>query len=64
MNSLTNTLRSPNVEVLVAIDEHGKPRPVPPVIPETPDELRRFHAAALRRASRLELKDKLSKKDY
>jgi acyl-CoA hydrolase len=46
----------------VAIDEHGRPRPVAPVIPETPEELRRFHAASLRRASRLELKDKLSKK--
>jgi acyl-CoA hydrolase len=46
----------------VAIDEQGKTRPVPPVLPETPDELRRFRAAELRRASRLELRNALARK--
>ncbi len=43
----------------VAIDPSGKPRPVPPVIPETDEERRRYHEAGLRRASRLELKKAL-----
>ncbi len=38
----------------VAIDEHGKPTPVPPVQPETEDERRRYRAAEERRARRLE----------
>jgi acyl-CoA hydrolase len=46
----------------VAIDQQGKTRPVPPVLPETPDEQRRYHAAELRRASRLELKAALARK--
>ena len=46
----------------VAIDDHGHPRPVAPVIPETDDELRRYRAAGIRRASRLELKARLAKK--
>ena len=38
----------------VGIDENGKPLPAPPVVPETDAEMRRFTAAALRRAARLE----------
>lgn len=38
----------------VAIDEHGKPTPVPPVVAETDDERRRFAAAQERRRRRLE----------
>ena len=38
----------------VAIDEKGKPVPVPPLKPETPDEKRRFNAAKERRARRLQ----------
>jgi len=38
----------------VAIDEHGKPSPVPPVLPETEEERRRFRAAEERRRRRLE----------
>lgn len=38
----------------VAIDEAGRPTPVAPVIPETPDELRRHAAALARRQRRLE----------
>ncbi len=37
----------------VALDAAGKPRPVPPLKPESPDEMRRFHEAQLRRELRL-----------
>jgi len=37
----------------VALDEHGRPTAVPPVVPETPDEKRRYERAAKRRASRV-----------
>ncbi|MFQ5927968.1 MAG: acyl-CoA thioesterase [Terriglobia bacterium] len=37
----------------VAIDEQGQPKPVPPVICETPNERRRFQQAGLRRQWRL-----------
>ena len=40
--------------VFVAIDEDGNPRPIPPVAPETEYDRLRFHAAEIRRASRLE----------
>lgn len=39
--------------VFVAIDDDGKPRPVPPVVPETADDRRRFHEAEIRRRHRL-----------
>ena len=35
--------------VLVAIDDEGRPRPVPPALAESPDEVRRQHEAKLRR---------------
>ncbi|MDB4977649.1 MAG: acyl-CoA thioesterase [Myxococcaceae bacterium] len=38
----------------VAMDEQGKPRPVPALLPETPIECQRFEEAALRRKSRLD----------
>lgn len=38
----------------VAIDEHGKPTPVPGVVPETEEERRRYRAAEERRRRRLE----------
>ncbi len=38
----------------VGLDSHGKPTPVPPVLPETVDEKRRFEQAKLRRAWRLQ----------
>jgi acyl-CoA hydrolase len=38
----------------VAIDAAGRPIPVPPLLPETPDEHRRHAAAAQRRRRRLE----------
>jgi acyl-CoA hydrolase len=39
--------------VFVALDEHGNPRPVPPVVGETEGERRRQREAKLRRAARL-----------
>jgi len=38
----------------VAIDEHGRPTPVPPVHPETGDEKRRYAEAQQRRQLRLQ----------
>ncbi|MDX2151042.1 MAG: acyl-CoA thioesterase [Bryobacteraceae bacterium] len=40
----------------VALDKAGKPTPIPPVIPETEEEKRRFEEAALRREYRLQLR--------
>ena len=42
----------------VALDAGGRPVPVTPVIPETPDDTRRYQAAGERRAYRLEMRDK------
>ncbi len=39
--------------VFVGVDVAGGPRPVPPVLPETPDDERRFREAQIRRAHRL-----------
>jgi uncharacterized protein (TIGR00369 family) len=39
--------------VFVAVDGAGKPRPVPAVLPETPEEERRWREAQIRRAHRL-----------
>lgn len=38
----------------VAIDRNGRPIPVPPIVPETPDQVRRYEAAKRRRARRLQ----------
>jgi acyl-CoA hydrolase len=38
----------------VAIDKDGKPVPVPPIKPVTPDQIRRYEAAKQRRARRLQ----------
>jgi acyl-CoA hydrolase len=40
----------------VALDEKGGPQPIAQVIPETEDEKRRFEAAGVRRAMRLEMR--------
>ena len=37
----------------VALDDRGAPTPVPPLVPETPDEQRRNNRAAQRRAARV-----------
>ncbi len=39
----------------VGLNDSGKPAPVPPVIPETPEEKRRYQEAIKRRASRIKL---------
>jgi len=39
--------------VYVALDDEGKPRPVPPVEPETDEQRQRQHEAKLRREARL-----------
>ena len=43
--------------VFVAIDEDGKPRPVPPVLPQTDRARLRFQEAQIRRTSRLERRE-------
>ena len=40
---------------MVAVNDQGKPTSVPPLVPETNDELRRFAAAKLRRELRQDL---------
>jgi len=54
-NVLTGEKRHTNSCYLtyVALDDKGEPTPVPPVLPETPDEKRRHDRAAQRRASRV-----------
>jgi acyl-CoA hydrolase len=46
----------------VAIDKSGRRLPIPPVIPETEDEKRRFAEAEERRTSRLAMRDKALRK--
>ena len=41
----------------VAVDEEGKTVPVPPAIPETPHEKRRFEEAGLRREQRIHIRN-------
>ena len=48
----------------VALDENGRPVPIPQAIPETEDEKRRYRQAGERREHRLELRQRLlSEKD-
>ena len=47
----------------VAIDKSGKRLPIPPVIPETEDEKRRFLEAEERRAYRLAMREKALQKN-
>jgi acyl-CoA hydrolase len=46
----------------VAIEADGRPRAIPPLLCETPDEQRRHREAELRRAARLSLKAELAAK--
>jgi acyl-CoA hydrolase len=39
--------------VMVAIDEHGRPRPVPRIVPDSDEDRRRFQQALSRREHRL-----------
>ncbi|MFL5815637.1 MAG: acyl-CoA thioesterase [Bdellovibrionia bacterium] len=43
----------------VALDDLGRPTPIPPIKPQTPDELRRFEAAKKRREARMRLAEEL-----
>lgn len=43
----------------VALDENGKPTPVPKVIPETEEEIRLFQTAKERKEARVDRKEKL-----
>ncbi len=45
--------------VFVAIDEHGRSRVVPPLTPETDEEVRRMREAEIRRAHRLARKEEI-----
>lgn len=45
--------------VFVAIDTEGRPRPVPPLVPESPQEVRRMREAEIRRAHRLAKKQEI-----
>jgi acyl-CoA hydrolase len=38
---------------VVAMDDFSKPKPVPPFEPKTPDEIRRYAMAQVRKQSRL-----------
>lgn len=44
----------------VAVDRHGRPVPVPTLVPATEDHRRRFGEAEARRAARLRWKDELA----
>lgn len=43
--------------VFVALDERGRPCPVPPLVPETDEDRRRMEEAKIRRGARLERKE-------
>jgi acyl-CoA hydrolase len=45
----------------VALDDHGRPIPAPELLPETPEEKRRYEEAKKRRAARVRLADELKK---
>ena len=45
----------------VALDEHGKPTPVPAVAAETADEKRRYEEAKKRREARVRLAEEIKK---
>ena len=44
---------------MVAVDEKGQPRPVPALVPETEDEVRRQREAEVRRKNRLAERDQI-----
>ncbi|MEU8820745.1 acyl-CoA thioesterase [Actinoplanes sp. NPDC048796] len=46
--------------VMVAVDDDGKPRAVPPLLPQTDDDHRAFHEAEIRRKHRLTLRSALA----
>jgi uncharacterized protein (TIGR00369 family) len=58
-NVLTGEMNQTNTAffVYVALDQHGQPTPVPPLIPETETEKRRFAEGAARQKERLQVRD-------
>lgn len=60
-NLLTGEVKHASTAYLtfVAIDEKGRPVPCPPIIPQTPEETRRYEEAARRRQHRLEHRGKM-----
>jgi acyl-CoA hydrolase len=51
------------IYTFVAVDQNNQPLPVPPVVPETAEEKRRYEGALLRRQVALLLAGKLEAKD-
>jgi acyl-CoA hydrolase len=47
----------------VALDDRGRPVPIPPILPQTAVEKRRFREGKIRRESRLALKEQISRQD-
>jgi acyl-CoA hydrolase len=47
----------------VALDDAGSPTPVPPVLPEAAEEIRRYEEAGARRRYRLEVKAQRSRRN-
>ena len=47
--------------VFVAVDAHGRPREVPPVLPETDEDDRRYHEAQIRRRHRLAMREEIKR---
>lgn len=43
----------------VALDDHGRPTPVPQVVPQTPEDKRRYEEAKKRRESRMKLAEEI-----
>src|SRR5690554_1091786 len=56
----TKTVRHTNscFFTMVAVDDQGRPTPVPPLVPHTPDQKRRFRQAQQRRQIRHELEQR------
>ena len=48
----------------VALDDHSRPTPIPPLLPESPNEKRRYESAKKRRESRIRLAEELKKSDH
>jgi acyl-CoA hydrolase len=44
---------------MVAVDEHGRPVPVPPLIAETDEDIKRQQDADVRREERIRIRQRL-----